>query len=297
MSGKGTHRLGPNVAGTWYPREPLALAQEVDGLLAAAERDEEREAGLRESPLAMIAPHAGYAYSGRVAALGFRHVRGARISRVVLIGPSHYAAFSGAVVPAAQAYRTPLGEVPLDVDAIAALGEWGFAVRDAPFDREHSLEAELPFLQRCLVPGWRLLPLLMGSGSTRSSFASVAGLLRAWLDATTLVVVSSDFTHYGPRFGYVPFQDDVPAGIRRLDLGAVERIAARDFEGFESHLERTGATICGRDAISVLLRLLPAEVTGKVAGYDTSGRMTGDFRHSVSYASLVFHRPGRPCPS
>jgi len=183
--------------------------------------------------------------------------------------------------------------VPIDIEAWEALRDReGFRVHDRPFRPEHSLEAELPFLQRRLRPGWRVLPVLVGMLGASVDPGRLAEGLRPLLGPGTLVVVSSDFTHYGPRFEYVPFQHDVAASLERLDLGAVEPILARDGAGFEAYVARTGATICGRNPIRVLLELLPDEVEGRLAAYDTSGRMTGEWDHSVSYASLVFE--GRP---
>ena len=241
---------------------------------------------------ALIEPHAGFMYSGAVAAHGFRHVQGQAYSRVILLGPSHYASFRGAALPPADAYRTPLGDVPLDLDSLRALAKVpGFATIGQPFEREHCLEAEIPFLQRCLAPGWRLLPVLIGSGISGSSAQTVADGVRPYLDAETLIVVSSDFTHFGGGFGYVPFDRDIPDRIRELDLGAVDYISAGDFMGFKSYLDRTQATICGRDAIDVLLRLLPRAARGSLVAYDASGHMTGDWGHTVSYAAIVFHHP------
>jgi AmmeMemoRadiSam system protein B len=108
------------------------------------------------------------------------------------------------------------------------------------------------------------------------------------VDPETLVVVSTDFTHYGPRFSFVPFEEDVPERIRQLDMGAVDRILASDRRGFESYVKDTGATICGHRAIDVLLSLLPGDLETALVAYDTSGRITNDWDHSVSYASLVF---------
>lgn len=281
--------LGPAVAGTWYPADPAQLAAEVDRCLGAAS---DSAAATRGDIVALIAPHAGFVYSGPVAGRAFLRVRGARYERVVLLGPSHYFRFAGGAVPRSAAYRTPLGEVAIDAGALGRLaGAPGLQVDDEPFRREHSLEAEIPFLQRTLAPGFRLLPVLIGAGTTGEAAESVAKALAPFLGPASLVVVSSDFTHYGPRFDYVPFTDDVPAGIDRLDRGAIERILAWDRVGFEGHIARTGATICGRDAVGILLRLLPAGCAGELAGYDTSGRITGDWLHSVSYASLVFRRP------
>jgi AmmeMemoRadiSam system protein B len=288
-SGKRPRPLGPAVAGTWYPAEEASLARTVDDLLEAASGETESDSG---RIVALIGPHAGYVYSGRVAGEGFRGLRGQEVGRVILIGPSHYEAFTGAVVPEADAYRTPLGDVELDGVAIETLARHPrITASNRPFGPEHSLESEIPFLQRVLAPGWRLIPLLLGSGASGAVAQEIANALRPLLDETTLVVVSSDFTHYGPRFGYVPFHDDVRERIRSLDMGAVERIRRRDVSGFERYLHETGATICGRDAIDVLLRLLPENVEGQLTAYDTSGSLTGEWDHSVSYASMTFRRP------
>lgn len=285
-----TGTLGPAVAGTWYPSDPRALATQVDGFLdEAASASDDRAASV---PAVLIAPHAGFVYSGAVAARGFVRLRGRRFERVVLLGPSHYSAFSGAAMPAASSYRTPLGEVGIDTESaaeLAALPE--LRIDDGPFRPEHSLEAEIPFLQRALAPGWRLLPLLIGAGSPAPSNEAVARALRPLLGPQSLVVVSSDFTHYGPRFDYVPFSEDVPGRIETLDKGAVDRILAWNAGEFESYVSRTGATICGRHAIDVLLRLPQEGFAGELADYDTSGRITGSWDHSVSYASLIFARP------
>ncbi len=286
--------LGPSVAGTWYPANGEALAGELDAMLAdPTPAPPGGPATVEGKVIALIAPHAGLAYSGRVAANAFRHLRRSRPSRVILLGPSHYSAFTGAAAPAADTYRTPLGEVPIDAEAIASLaGRAGWRIDDGPFRPEHSLEMEIPFLQRVLEPGWRLLPVLLGGGSDRERLTAVAAGLEPWFDAETLAVVSSDFTHFGPRFRFTPFDSDVLRRIEALDMGAVKRVLAGDADGFASYVDETAATICGRAGIEVLLRLLPEEATGTLAAYDTSGRMTGDREHSVSYASVVFSRPG-----
>jgi AmmeMemoRadiSam system protein B len=279
--------LGPAVAGTWYPSGTGELERQVDGLLRAAADSSDARPG--PSPSALIAPHAGFVYSGAVAGKGFSLVRDQSYERVILLGPSHYASFQGAGLPSAEAYRTPLGTLPIDTETIARIGQRpGMRIDDGPFEPEHCLEAELPFLQRSLAPGWLVIPVLMGGGGGSQSRRQVVEALAPIVDERTLVVVSSDFTHYGPRFGYVPFRDLVPERIRRLDMGAVERILHFDRQGFDDYVAETGATICGRAAIDVLLGLLEPGATSELVAYDTSGRMTGDWDHSVSYASLAF---------
>jgi MEMO1 family protein len=275
--------LRPAVAGTWYPAYAAELARLVDELL-----DPASDPGAPASARALVAPHAGFAYSGPVAGRGFRALpRSAR--RVLLLGPSHYAAFSGAVVPKAAAYRTPLGDTPIDVESVERLVD-GRDVRadELPFAREHSLEAELPFLQRHLLPGFRLVPVLVGQIADTAVRERIADRLRPLLGSDTLTVVSSDFTHYGPRFGYVPFTDRVAERIRELDRGAIDPILRADADGFRAYVARTGATICGHAPIEILLSLLEPGASGALAAYDTSGRITGEHGHSVSYASVVF---------
>jgi AmmeMemoRadiSam system protein B len=291
--------LGPTVAGRWYPADRAELERQVDGLLASGPGLGDPGAAAAPeatvAPTALIAPHAGYLYSGAVAAAAFGRLgTSAPPRRVIVMGPSHFAAFEGAALPRAGRYRTPLGEIPLDEEAVARLEEGAaFRVDDRPFLPEHALEAELPFLQR-LLPDWRLLPVLIGAGSSAAALdAAAAALAELWNDET-LLVVSSDFTHYGSSFGFVPFTaetDDVPARIEALDRGAIDRIVALDRAGFADYVTETGATICGQAPIRILLRLAAGRAVAELAAYDTSGRITGSWDHSVSYAGIVF-RPG-----
>jgi hypothetical protein len=177
----------PAVAGTFYPRDPAALRAQVERLLSAA-------APVADAPKALIAPHAGYLYSGPAAAAAFGTLRNARaIERVVVIGPAHYVAFRGIAVPSATAFATPLGRVPLDQQAIGSLAALPDVVRDdRPHAPEHALEVELPFLQ-VVLPSFRIVPLVVGDAAPEA----VADVLRRlWGGAETLIVVSSDLSHY-----------------------------------------------------------------------------------------------------
>jgi AmmeMemoRadiSam system protein B len=279
---EGRDLLGPTVAGTWYPSDASALLRQVQSFCGE---------GGSGTASALVVPHAGYVYSGAVAGRGFERLD-PEARRVLLLGPSHYESFEGVVCPRAAVYRTPLGQVPIDPTAIAALRAAGVAQDDRPFRPEHCLEAEIPFLQWRLRPGWQLVPLLVGRLGGRWSAARLAETLRPLLGRDASVVVSSDFTHFGTRFDYVPFTSDVPEGIERLDRGAIEHILAWDATGFEEYVSRTGTTICGRYPIRVLFDLFPEGLEGRLVAYDTSGRITGDWDHSVSYASLAFGEQG-----
>src|SRR5262245_2950111 len=227
-----TTTLRPAVAGRWYPANRDELASLVDGLLADAQQ---RSTSGSMEPSALIAPHAGFAYSGAVAASAFARIAGRSFDRIVLIGPSHYFGFSGAAVPeaATAGYHTPLGDVPVDRDAVAALARSpGFVARDPFFAPEHSLESELPFLQRALPRDVPIVPVLMGGSATSADAARAADAIAPLCTPSTLVVVSSDFTHFGPRFNYVPFTEEVPRRLRELDLAAVAAIEAGDLAAF-----------------------------------------------------------------
>ena len=273
----------PHLAGRWYPADPVELADLARRLLDAGGPS-------RPGVLAIVVPHAAYQYSGPTAAIGFA-AAGAAWRRAVILAPSHFANFRGACVLPMTAYRTPLGFVPIDQEAVATLARTPrVQANPATFMREHALEIELPLWQT-LAPGCPIVPLLVGA-LEREDAASLAAALRPLLARDTLVVVSSDLVHYGRRFGYLP----VPAtdaatvadAIRRLDEGALDHLVACDADGFTRYVEETGATICGRSPIEVLLRALPGGVRGEKLAYTTSLELTGDYEHSVSYAAVAF---------
>ena len=274
------------IAGSWYPDDPVQLGQMIDRLVGAAPNHPEIARGQLR---ALISPHAGYQYSGAIAAQGYRLLQGSAIRRVVLIGPAHQGGFRGLSIPEVSEYQTPLGGVPLDQEAVYRLrasslvGAWPEAHR-----YEHSLEIQLPFLQRVLEPGWTLVPILVGD-LEESDYAKAADLLRPLADDRTLLIVSSDFTHYGPRFGYLPFPPDaeVAQRLRDLDMGAFERIQARDLEGFSAYRRATGITACGAEAVAILLALVPETTRVELLDYGTSGAMSGTYMSSVSYLSIA----------
>lgn len=276
------------LAGTWYPGDAATLQKTVDGLLDGA-HPHPMEGTVR----ALIVPHAGYVYSGETAAAAFAQVRGGKYRRVIVLAPSHHAAFNGLAVADVDAFQTPLGEIPLDTEAVAELLGSGLVHADpGAHAQEHAIEIELPFLQRALSPGWKLVPILVGDLS-ESDYPATADLLRPLADAQTLVVVSSDFAHFGARFGYLPFPADGQAAerIRALDDGAIGQILARDGPGLLDYQDRTGITICGYRPLALLLYMLPADARVERLGYATSGELTGDWRNSVSYAAFAVSSP------
>jgi AmmeMemoRadiSam system protein B/AmmeMemoRadiSam system protein A len=277
------------VAGSWYPGDKAQLGAYVDKLLNGESRPE----GMPGPVRALIAPHAGYRYSGVVAGDGYRLVRGRKFSRVLLLGPSHHTGFHGLSIADVTHYETPLGRIPLDLDAIRQLRTSSLVKTEPTAHREeHSLEMQLPLLQRALQPGWQLVPVLVGQLAPED-YRTAAELLRPLLDENTLVIVSSDFTHYGPRYGYLPFPNDKDTVTRleALDKGSLSFILDKDPQGFLDYKNSTGITICGYRPIALLLTLLPEDNQGQLVSYATSGKLTGDYANSVSYLSIAFSAP------
>ncbi len=279
-------------AGSWYPGEPAALGRQIDDLLAQA-----TPPALAGKPIGLICPHAGYQYCAPVSAAAYAALRGQSYRRVIVLAFSHRHAggYRGIDVPKdLTAYATPLGEVPIDREVCdRLLANRLFSSNPAVGETEHSLELQLPFLQRVLKD-FRLVPLLVGRMSDADNAAAAEAIL-PFVDAETLLVASTDFTHFGPNYGYQPFKDDVPDKLRELAEQAAGPLLKCDYDGFAAHLAKTQDTICGRGPVLLLLRILSmgGGAVGVRAGLDTSGRITGDWTNSVTYQSFVFaSRPG-----
>ncbi len=259
--GDGARIREPAVAGRFYAGDSAALAADVDGYLAAA--IERPLPGLR----ALVVPHAGYRYSGPTAGVGFRQVRGRAYRTVYVLAPSHHAAFRGVHLGEHAAYRTPLGLVRVAPAARAMLGVEPFVSVPEADREEHALEVELPFLQRVL-PDFSLVPLLFGGVDP----ARVADALAPRLDADTLVVASSDLSHYRPY--------DEAVTMDRATLDAVVALDG-DRLGEES--------ACGRGPIRTVIHL--ARRLGwraELLDYRNSGDTAGDRSRVVGYAAVAF---------
>jgi hypothetical protein len=287
-SASGRSVREPAVAGGFYPADESTLKKQIESFFGKVPKQ-----ALNDKPIALVSPHAGYQYSGLVAAYGYSTIKDKIYKRVIVLAPSHYGGFRGvSILRLATHYRTPLGLVEVERDVCDKLLEESslFGSYPAAEKREHSLETQLPFLQTALRD-FKLVPLLIGYLS-REDIKKVAECVKPFITEDTLLIASSDFTHHGPRFNYVPFRKDVEANIKKLDYGAFDKILARDSDGFLQYKAETDITACGYFPVGVLLRLLPDGAKGTLLNYDTSGRQTGDFTNTVSYGSIVFTRTG-----
>jgi AmmeMemoRadiSam system protein B len=268
----------------WYPNEKKALTQMVNAFISKAKIEK-----IQGKIAAVISPHAGFHYSGQCAAYAFKPLIKSNTGRVIILAPSHMGGFRGLSILKADYYGTPLGLIKVDTRICdSLLKEKLIGTERYAHMREHSLDNMLPFLQIALKD-FTLVPILVG-GLYRDDYRFLAGVIRKYVDKNTVIVASSDFTHYGRPFGYTPFPLDEKTreNIRHLDYGAIEKINNLDFDGYQQYLSKTGITLCGRQPIGLLLNILEKDAKGELVQYDMSGDRSGRYDHSVSYASIIF---------
>ena len=199
-------------AGTFYPGRADELAAMVDSMLAGAKAVGGSHGSDQAPPVALVAPHAGYAFSGPVAASAYALLRGSDIHRAAILGPAHFVPLRGCAVPATDVWRTPLGQVGIDRELRNTLEGPGVAVDEAPHEPEHSIEVQLPFLQRVLGAGLTVLPVAVGA----SEPGEIATMIEALAD-DAVIIVSTDLSHYHDH-----------ATARQLDRRTADAVLARE---------------------------------------------------------------------
>lgn len=251
----------PAVAGTFYPGDPHTLAGAVDSLLDAAQQPP-----LLGRLTGLICPHAGYVYSGPVAASGYRLLRGRCYRRVVVLAPSHRVAFRGLAIPNCSAFSTPLGEIPLWEGCRELARERPFLLDSRPHALEHAVEVHLPFLQRTLND-FELVPIVFGASDDLIEATALLPLV----NDETLFVVSTDLSHYLPY-----------ASAKQIDQSTVELFLSQD-----AH-QAVSAEACGRGPTATLLDLSTRlHWNIQLLDYRNSGDTAGDKSRVVGYAAFA----------
>ena len=260
----------------WYPYDADELADFIEENSSAPEK------GAVHS---MICPHAGYAYCGSILGQMMGLSATQPIDHVIVIGPSHYVHLNDQIsIPLADTYQTEIGSTRINQDMMQHFSD-GCIQDDAIHQNEHSIWMLLPFIQY-FHPEATVSPFIVGELSQKS-VAHFSTVLKPYITDTTLIVISSDFTHYGTPFNYVPFTENIPENIYDLDHQAISLITEKDAIGFWNFYHQTPTTICGRYAISILLALLDQQPVIDQC-YTRSGDISGDWSHSVSYAGVAF---------
>ena len=266
------------IAGTWYEADPIVLARIIDGYLDDAQLPE-----LDGDVMAVIAPHAGHQYSGAVAGYAFGTLRGLSPKLVAVIAPMHHPYAQPLITSAHDAYSTPLGDVLIDKAAVRELedslkSELGFGLSPVSNDPEHSLEIELPFLQRALNPEWKLLPVMVRAQEPRVSEGLGKALAGVLANKNFALVASTDLSHF--------YNQKTALNYDRAMLDQIESFSPES--AFD--LERAGKGFaCGLGAFTAVLwaaRALGADKV-KVLRHATSGDVTGDYSSVVGYGAAV----------
>lgn len=256
----------PAVAGMFYPAEQQSLRKEIHLYL------DDVDTSLPQTPKAIIVPHAGYIYSGPVAASAYKQIIPLKdiIKRVVILGPAHRVAFQGLAVPEAEVFRTPLGNIPIDIEAVESISSLPQVIAsDQAHLEEHSLEVQLPFLQEVLHD-FSLLPLVVGEAQPDE----VADVLnKLWGGEETLIVISTDLSHYHEYSAAKQIDSNTSNAIVHLQA---DRIGYHD--------------ACGRNGLNGLITVARQKgLSIDVIDLRNSGDTAGDKNRVVGYGAYVLH--------
>ena len=265
----------PAVAGMFYSASPGKLKGDIQLLLDLTRPDE-----LYTGVAGIVSPHAGYMYSGRTAAYAFNAIGGKNFETVVIISPSHKEYFQGASIYNGEAYRTPLGDVPLNKQMIASLTENNQYIFESinGHRSEHAVEVQIPFLQM-VMNHFSIVPIVMGD--QRKIFVDIlAEKLAEVVDENTLIVASSDLSHF-----YTKKEAD------KLDSIIEERIKNFEFDKLQEDLETEKCQACGGGAIVSMMKAanLINKRKSKVLSRSDSGDITGDHSEVVGYLSAIVY--------
>ncbi len=283
----------PIVAGSFYPSDFQELnesilwsfsAQQGPGSLPLKDR--------KKSTVGIVAPHAGYPFSGPCAAWAYKEIAESRFPDVyILLGLSHA---GHPTCLSLEDWETPLGVVRTNKEIGKALVKKGIMNNEEAHRNEHSIEVQLPFLQFSAKDNLNklsIMPIIASSDVPPPTIAKTIADTTRDLELNPCIIASSDFTHFGLTYGYFPFQQDIKKNMYELDKKAIGHIANLDYQGFLEYVMRTGATICGKYPIAVaieLSRLLGAK-KAKLLHYYTSGDITKDYGSAVGYGSITIH--------
>lgn len=276
-SGKVRH---PAVAGSFYPAGPSELSEEIDGFLSNAEKEQCSHCSV---PIMILVPHAGYQYSGQTAAYGYKLLSEANINKVILLGSSHNYPVSGVIADDSDSWETPLGKVLLDKKLIDKMQ---IPLNHEPFVPEHSLEVQLPFLQKTLKEDFKIVPILVGGMNSVETHRN-ASLLRKQVDENTVIVVSSDMSHY-------PSYEDAS----KCDHETMNSILTGDPDSFsnviakleQKNIPAAVTFMCAKPAVELALAIArELKIKDiKLLDYSNSGDVMDDKSRVVGYSAIGF---------
>jgi MEMO1 family protein len=286
-------------SGMFYPADPNVLHSGMDTFFhepptLVQDKHKPLALGAKQgnTVLAIISPHARFDASGPVSAQAFKAVRSQKVNRVYLLAPRHRIIFHGVALPKCPAFQTPLGNLQVDREAVSKLKYHRlFFSDDAVFvTDDHAIELQLPFIRYTFgnVP---IVPIMVGDLRSRREIQLVARTLKQQLVPGDLVIISMDFTHYGAKYNFSPYKNNVMQNIKELDFKAYDYIAHHDLDGFMAFRNRTRAPLCGFTPCCILLAMLPEQSTAYMLDYDNCDRRLGTMKSkgfTVSYMAVAF---------
>lgn len=283
--------------GPWYPKDPGQLKQLLDSFFNRANSKK-----IPGKITGLISPHAGLSYSGQCAANGFKHLQSRTdLERVFLFGVSHRTGFYGAAVSDFHFNQTPLGNIPIDTNITAALAkEKFFSKNNRALQYEHSIENQLPFLYYVLQKlnktngQVKIIPILFSRVHPKD-YPKIAAIIKKYVNDKTVIIASTDLTHYGQNFRYTPFKNDknIKENLTKLDMGIINPIKNLDIDAYVKYLKKTGITMCGFTPVAILMSIFKdgkqnkKPFKGTLIDYYKSGDRNNDYALSVSYASIA----------
>lgn len=293
-------------AGSWYSSSAELLGTQLDEFAESARGALQEFASVingHENILAIVAPHAGYMYSGATAGISYQAVANRGYKRVFMLGPSHSVLFTGAALSGSKTFATVFGDLAVDTEVVEDLKQSIlFQERNDVHAREHSLELQLAFIRRVLGKV-AIVPILLGKVDLHEAHF-IGRKLLDYLESDDLVVVSSDFTHIGPRYGYNPFSV-ADQRLHDLDMEAFSQLSGDQADHLLEFYKRTGDTICGIYALTVLLTMLPEASKPVLLKYITSRQIVeqdeqkknrrpdaDEIENSVSYMAIAYPHVG-----
>ncbi len=277
----------PAIAGTWYPDRMDKLGTDIDHYLQEAPHPE-----LPGEIVGVVVPHAGYQYSGIVAASAYQAIRGKSYDVVVLIGCAHRVGFQGAALDAVDAYHTPFGDVPVDTEFINRIAALPFYVvkNRRPHDPEHSLEAQIPFLQRVLKPGFKIVPILFGREPGTAYKYLVENIPLLLKGKTALIIASTDLTHFPNYDDSCRIDQRTVEIIASMDQSGLDRIEREEMKKFVPSLD---CVLCAPEATKAVIELsrsLGADKGIVMHRANSGDAVIGDKHRVVGYGAVAFCR-------
>jgi MEMO1 family protein len=241
---------------------------------------------------AVILPHAGYTFSGKTAIKTLMTAKNNSYKNIFIIAPSHYISFEEIALSTFNEYETPFGNIPVNTKIVNALAKCDISIKNEPHIHEHSLEVQLPLIKD-IFPKTPIVPIVCGF-TDNSQIINIVDKLYPYWNNENLWIISSDFTHYGKSFGYTPFINNIEENLRKLDKNAIKEILDLNPTSFYNYIKKTETTICGKTAILIMLYLakksiIKHKLRTKLIEYTTSGALTGDYSHCVSYAGIAVY--------